>query len=636
MDGQELVELEKAIEKAENARGKAEDEYALISKFVSDKKYVYENTQKTYASVKADYDVHAEEQSKLNELLEQLHEQLDNMSTTVTEKQNEKLAAENSHRKAISAVHDYDGTDNDTLDKVKIAEKRLSEASENVSALRRISEDKSSETQSLQKKAADLRSDLSKQRNARLDELLRLIKEKNTDTIGDTKEKCRQLIEYALLLKGNISAIDITDCADTDENEGPKDCFKAVYMEVDAGNPKEMTEYLSGVTDKSGLIITQKKTAYMRDGAQLIANADGGYCVKIQGKTEKVTSPVVKSGDSFCIATGEKTRKLHDSSEDSEYGVKNLTYVYNEAQAVKEVEVVHIHGESCKIIERITTDVDITEKIRENFNIAKDAEGRKKELEKHGYEVTLNQVNSSGYKTYKVTASINRKEKMLVSYTEYSHLEIYNLVFESENVFISEKDVIDGKDGYQIKIKDLSEKSAIADREAKRAEEELDKAQKTLKDAISEAGEIESETRKARKNAEEADNARKKLMDEADSLKNEKDSAEKALMDIKKDIEAVKSKISETEKKLTAVDSYASSAKTELTSAKETMESARKDLEKAENVRDNSKAAFEKADNKLKELLEEKDRLSGEQAQNGRQSKKKGRFQDIFSAFAKE
>jgi chromosome segregation ATPase len=624
MDGQALVELDKAIEKAENARRKAEDEYALISKFVSDKKYIYENAKKTHDSVRAEYDKCVAEQNRLKALLEQENANLKDIKNAVADALETSRLADTYVQKAMLNAQNTGKADSDMPEKVEKARLRLQKAEEKLSNLQAEAAHKRKDAEAAATSLEDVKNALKTIQNDRLDELLTQIQKG-----GSEQEKCRQLVEYWLLLKGNVSEIKLSE--DNDNN-----FIRAIYTEKADGADIERTEYFS-LSDSGETAVTQKKTAYMKDNAQFILNADGGYCIKTGDRVEKVRTPVIKTQDSYSVAREEKARKLRDRSEDSEYGVRDYLYSYDEKNAVRKVDIINIDGENCNIVEQLTANVDITEKIRENFNISKEAEERKKELEKLGYEATLNQVNSSGYKTYKITAFTNRQEKMLVAQTRYSHLDVYRLKFESENIIISEKDVISGRDSYRKQKSELEEKLAGAKEKVQLSENIFADAEAAVKAASGETEKIKSETADIIKNAEEADLERQKNAAETEQLKNDSALAAKKLKDceikeenIKEETERIKIQLETAEKDVEAMTA-------ELSKAQSALDSAQKDLEKAENVCMNGKNTFERADEKLKQLEEEKASLthSPSGGNGAKQDRKKGRFQDIISAFTK-
>jgi hypothetical protein len=628
MDGQELDVLEKAIEKAENTRRKAEDEYALISKFVSDKKYVYENSRKKYDSAKAVYDKFVAEQKHIEALLEQEYDNLKSVKEAVADATETSRLTDANVQKVLLTSRNFGGADKDMLDKADKARLRLEKTEEKLLKLREEAAQKKKTAEDDAASLTDEKKTMKSKQNDRLDEILTLIKK---DAAG--AEKCRLLVEYRLLLEGNISEIKLSE--DSDNN-----FIRAVYTERTDGTgngttERERTEYFSSAA--GGTAVAQQKTAYMKDDAQFILNADGGYCIKIGDKAEKVRTPVIKTEDSYSVAREEKARRLRDRSEDSEYGVREFLYSYDEKSAVSNVNIINIDGENCNIVEQLTAPVDITEKIRENFNIAKEAEERKKELEKKGYETTLNQVNSSGYKTYRVTAVTKRQENMLVAQTRYSHLDVYKLVFESENIIISEKDIIEGKDSYQTQKAELSEKLSVAEEKMKLSQKALDEAEAAVKAASEEAEKVKSETADIMKIVETADREKQKNAAEAEKLQNESALAAKKLKDCEIKEDTVKAEIESIKLQLKSAERDVEAATPEMTDAQSALDNAQKDLEKAENVCMNAKAAFEKADEKLRQLEEERAALthSTSHGNAAKQDRKKGRFQDIISAFTK-
>lgn len=646
MQEQELQALEQEIEKADNARRKAEDEYFRVKKFFSDKKYAYEKAGKEFMEAESNLNEMRGNSDELRRNLDSEKKNRENISLKLRETEKELVQTGEAVKKHKIKVSECKGASPEMLHNLEKAQQQYESTEQNIIRLK-------SHVEILKKNADEAAGAVEHAGHAveeavndRLDKIISEIVKgtKKVNSAEDEKKIAGLMIEYGLISEGNIGEIGISDGnvyiagMDTD-----MPVYEVAYKEGKDGSAKDKKEYFcSSVDALSGECSVQLvKTIYRKTGAEkiteLVHGDDGDFYIIEDGKRTKVETPVVEVDAGYGVAVGGRTRKLLEKTESTENGVINTEYIYDQNAAKKIVKVVSINGSECNICEDYTAIVTGVEKLRENYNIHKDAEERKNAIVKKGYEANLEQLNSSGYKTYRVTAKRQLEPvQMNVAQIVYNNLELYKPEFAKKIPFMTSCGIVDGTDKYQLKKASLQKDLEEARKTAQKAENAVDEENDVI--AVAESGlkKYELELKNAKAAVDEAEHERNILLSQLSEL-------DKVLKDKQKEAEACKKEMSDVIERIEKLnleisngESGVSNAGSELEDLKILYENAAKEYEKAGAIEKESREKLEHMSDKLAELEKQRDIATGKDA-SGSEAKKgklKEHLHGIITAFS--
>jgi DNA repair exonuclease SbcCD ATPase subunit len=322
--------------------------------------------------------------------------------------------------------------------------------------------------------------------------------------------------------------------------------------------------------------------------------------------------------------------------------VVSTVYKYDENKMEKSVKINKTGHEHCDIVEIFTADVSATESIRENFNISKDAEDRKKELERDGYTTGLNQVNSSGYKTYKITASRTLPvKKMEVQRIDYRLMDEYCREFEEDCFFISQYDILNGNDKYQKEIKNLETMLKTAKENYETALKNDKQVQKACEEAEKNAEALAADMEKLEKQVQETDSERQALLKKVQKCKAAVEAADSEILEKKESLNAAARAVEDADTEIFRKKADIQDLIEAVKQSQQKLELAKQEFDKADKVGSDSRNKIKESTEKLQSLEEQKEKLTGgsKNSKSGGgavQKSLKDRFQGLKSAFAKE
>jgi hypothetical protein len=609
-----------------------------MGKFIIDKKSAYEAAMRDHDAVKKDYDEKAGFVDAAQDKLEEAIRTRENAETALKEAMQKKASAIKAAEEAERVCKECPGADKELLERFDAAAEKTADARTKADSLKETAALKKQELKDAENSVRETANKYENIKNDKSEKLLSDIRRCN-----DNAALCRLMVQYGLYLEKGTTDVVFEEAEDSElpdsMNYADADkIFKAVYNKTFDYFSYNIEEKQSG----TNVSVVRKGVSYKRADAVLLKNQDGSFSVNNGSTTTKINTPVVETKSGYGVAVNGKVRKLREQTADSRYGVVNTSYEYDENKMEKTVKINKVGSEHCDIVEIFTADVSATENIRENFNISKDAEERKKELEREGYTTGLNQVNSSGYKTYRITATKELPvKKMEVQRIDYRLMDEYCCDFEEDCLFISQEDILNGNDKYQREVKNLETELKTAKeiydaavKNEKQAQDEFDKAELAVQT-------LSAYMEKLEKQVQETDSDRQALLKQVQSCKAAAEAAEAEILEKKEALNAASRAVEDADTEIFRKKADIHDLIEAVEQSQQKLELAKKEFDKADKVGSDSRNKIKAATEKLQSLEEQKEKLTGDSKNSksgsgGIQRSLKDRFQGLKSAFAKE